>query len=53
MKHKEPVTLETLAKEGFNISQSQYDQLALVDISCNCKCSTYEILQVLKILGLI
>lgn len=53
MKNEEIKTYEELKKAGFNLTQSQYDELALLDIACNCKCSTYEVLKVLKILGLI
>lgn len=52
-KAEDLITYESLVSDGFKITRSQYDQLALLDITSNCKCSTYEVLKVLKILGFI
>lgn len=46
-------TLEVLEKEGFDISKSQYDKLAEIDLLCNCSCSVYEVLKILQVLKLI
>lgn len=44
---------EKMLAEGFRITPSQYDELATLDLMCNRKCSVYEVLRILKILGLI
>lgn len=51
--NRKRVELEDLKREGIDITQEQYDELAITDCACGCCCSVYETLKVLKILKLI
>lgn len=46
-------TKKFLSDEGIELTDQQYEVLALIDITSKCKCSVYEVLKILKILNLI